>query len=234
MSTSITLAQIEDITEYINAYRRVHQSPPLTWNSTVQTFAQQWAEYLLPTNTLTHSKTTIYGENLAYFRGYGKDIVTLIKLSVDAWYNEHLLYNYTDATFSNATGHFTTLVWKSSKVFGMGIAINQTTGAAIITYNCSPPSNIIGRFAENVLPPIEPTPVPIPGPGPTPIPGPGPTPIPGPGPTPIPVPVPTQCTKDDIIHSLRQLKRAILLKQNQTTIIVKLNNLIYLINACYY
>ena len=79
-----------------------------------------------------HSGNPLYGENLAYFKGYGIDIMTLLKLSIDMWYKEHTLYDYTNPTFSTATGHFTCLVWKKSVKFGMGISISDT-GKVIIS-----------------------------------------------------------------------------------------------------
>ena len=59
-----------------------------------------------------------------------------------------------------ATGHFTQLVWKSSKSLGMGMAAGKHAGqnAYYCTAQYSPPGNIQGQFRENVLnnsPPIE-------------------------------------------------------------------------------
>jgi len=51
--------------------------------------------------------------------------MTLLKLSIDNWYNEIKLYNFKNPGFSNKTDHFTCLVWKSSKSFSIGISINK-------------------------------------------------------------------------------------------------------------
>ena len=112
-----------------------------------------------------HSGNPLYGENLAYFRGYGIDIMTLLKLSIDMWYKEHTLYDYTNPTFSTATGHFTCLVWKNSVKFGMGISISDP-GKVIISMNTSPAGNVLGEFKTNVFPPIAPAPAPAPAPVP--------------------------------------------------------------------
>ena len=145
---------ITEITNYINNYRKLHGAPPLKWDDTICAFSQKWASYLLNNNLFQHSGTPKYGENLAYFGGYGTDILTLFKLAVDMWYNEIKLYDFNNPGFSQGTGHFTCLVWKSSTTFGMGIAINPDTQTVDVVLNTSPPGNVIGEFQQNVLPPI--------------------------------------------------------------------------------
>jgi len=157
---------ITEITNYINNYRKLNSAPPLKWDNTVAAFSQKWSNYLLTNHLFQHSGTQKYGENLAYFGGYGTDILTLLKLAVDMWYNEIKMYDFNNPGFSEATGHFTCLVWKSSTTFGMGISINPSSGTVDIVMNTSPPGNVIGEFAQNVLPsvgtPSPTTPVPVP------------------------------------------------------------------------
>jgi len=198
MSNIITLTpnQQSAVAAYINMYRAKNQAPPLTYNPTITVFSQQWSSYLLSNNLFQHSGTQLYGENLAYFEGYGTDPVALIKLAIDAWYNEISLYNFNSPGFSEATGHFTCLVWLASRDFGIAIAFDPVTTKAVITMNTSPPGNVIGEFQQNVLPLVTlppspvPVPVPVPVPSPTPVPVPSPTPVPVPVPAPVPVPVP--------------------------------------------
>ena len=200
-------AQITEITNYVNAYRIVHQSPPLKWNAAIATFSQQWSYYLNSNNLFQHSSTKLYGENLAMFQGYGSDVMTLLKKSVDNWYAEISAYDFNKPAFSSATGHFTCLVWKNSTDFGMGFSINTTNNLVDITFNTSPPGNVIGKFQQNVLPKIGtvPVPVPVPSPIPVPVPPPVPVPVPAPVPTPIPVPVPAPSNKTQIITNLNYI-----------------------------
>lgn len=174
-SPALTNNQIVGITEYINMYRAKHSAPPLSYNDTIASFSNQWSNYLLSKKLFQHSGTRLYGENLAYFEGYGKDIMTLLKLSIDAWYNEISSYDFNSPKFSDATGHFTCLVWLASTEFGISIALDDVTSKAIITMNTSPPGNVIGQFQQNVLPLVK-IPIPTPTPIPTPIPTPTPTP----------------------------------------------------------
>lgn len=168
----LTPKQISDITNHVNMYRSKNQAPAMIWDSTIATFSQQWSYRLLSTNAFQHSGTRLYGENLAMLEGYGNDIVSLIKKSIDLWYNEISLYDFANPDFSPATGHFTCLVWKSSSNFGIGITIDVLTQKAIIVMNTSPPGNVIGQFQDNVLPlvnlptptPSQPSPFPVPTP----------------------------------------------------------------------
>lgn len=192
-----TYAQKAELTDYVNAYRAKHNSPPLLWDDTISAFAQEYSLYLVTNNLFQHSNKEGYGENLAYFQGYPNEMMTLIKKSIDLWYDEIKLYNFNYPGYSPSTGHFTCLVWKSSTRFGMGYSFNNDTKVVDITMNTAPPGNIIGQFQQNVsqpngtIPQPTPTPYPIPTPSPAPIPYPTPTPIPYPTPTPIPVPTPT-------------------------------------------
>jgi hypothetical protein len=164
--TSLTDEQKIEITEYINQYRKVHQSPNLVWNETIANYSQTWANYLIINNLFQHSGSQLYGENLAYFKGYGNDTITLIKLSIDLWYKEIDYYNFSKPSFSSETGHFTCLVWKNSKTFGIGVSMIDDT--VVVSFNTSPPGNVIGEFEKNVLPKLNDIPLPTPPVVPTP------------------------------------------------------------------
>ena len=163
----LTAEQAKQITNHINNYRSMHSSPNMTYNNSITDFSLNWSSYLLKNKLFEHSNNKSYGENLAYFKGYDESIVALVKRAIDMWYNEIFLYDYKNHGFSSATGHFTTLIWKASIEYGMGVAVNKDTNEVVITMNTSPPGNIIGQFQENVLPKtIEITPTPMPEPEP--------------------------------------------------------------------
>ena len=206
-----TYAQKAELTDYVNAYRAKHNSPPLVWDDTISAFAQEYSLYLVTHNLFQHSNKEGYGENLAYFQGYPNEMMTLIKKSIDLWYDEIKLYNFNYPGYSPSTGHFTCLVWKSSTKFGMGYSFNNDTKVVDITMNTAPPGNIIGQFQQNVSPPNgtiplpTPTPYPIPTPSPTPIPYPTPTPVPIPVPVPAPMPYPTPVPPYDATEDIRRI-----------------------------
>ncbi len=83
-----------------------------------------------------------YGENLAM--GYPSAAA-----SVDAWGDERSEYNYDDPSFSEATGHFTQLVWKDSTQVGCARTLCGSHGWYLV---CEywPRGNVIGQFADEV------------------------------------------------------------------------------------
>ena len=87
---TLTVEQQTEIAAYVNALRAKHQAPPLVWDNSIYSFSQGWSYYLSSNNLFQHSTNNAYGENLAYFQGYGSDPMVLIKLSIDSWYNEVL------------------------------------------------------------------------------------------------------------------------------------------------
>ncbi|KAJ5584714.1 uncharacterized protein N7459_004514 [Penicillium hispanicum] len=90
-----------------NEYRKAHDADPLTWNGTLAEYSHKWASACL----WKHSGGP-YGENLAF--GYPNS-----SAAVAAWGNEEEHYNFKKPTgFTEKTGHFTQLVWRSTTEVG--------------------------------------------------------------------------------------------------------------------
>ncbi|ODQ79720.1 hypothetical protein BABINDRAFT_28095, partial [Babjeviella inositovora NRRL Y-12698] len=128
----------------INAKRALHGVPPLVWNSTMATYANNYGNSAYHCNgVLVHSGGP-YGENLA--AGYST------VGAVEAWYDEIANYNFADPGFSSNTGHFTQLVWKSSTQLGCAYIDCTTIWGEYVICEFAPPGNINGEYAQNVLP----------------------------------------------------------------------------------
>lgn len=127
-----------------NDKRSKHESTgTLEWDDQLANYAQNYADKYDCSGNLQHSHGP-YGENLAV--GYDDEG------TIGAWYDEIKKYNYQDPVFSESTGHFTQMVWKSSTK--VGCASKQCGGSVgeyvVCEYN--PAGNFIGDFAQNVLP----------------------------------------------------------------------------------
>jgi len=125
-----------------NQYRAKHQAADLTWNQTMADFAKT----VSGTCVFKHSGGP-YGENLA--AGYDSP-----SAAITAWYDENTQYDYAAGQFSEATGHFTQLVWKAATQVGCATVTcdgsNNTPGDFLTCeYDTG---NVIGYFVQNVLP----------------------------------------------------------------------------------
>lgn len=106
---SYTIPEIfqDTVLHVSNSYRRNHNATHLIWNETLSDYAQHWAD-----NCQWNHSHGPYGENLAF--GYPN-----ASAAVQAWGDEGALYNYQRPTgFSEATGHFTQLVWRATVEVG--------------------------------------------------------------------------------------------------------------------
>ncbi|XP_060647015.1 Golgi-associated plant pathogenesis-related protein 1 isoform X2 [Drosophila nasuta] len=124
-----------------NKYRSKHGCPSLSLDSGLNSDCKSYAKELADLDTLKHSEGP-YGENLCYT---SSDPVSCVK----DWYNEEKDYDYGKAQYSPSTGHFTQLIWKSSKTLGIGTYTNSK-GISFVVARYKPQGNMAGEFKENV------------------------------------------------------------------------------------
>ncbi|KAI9697588.1 MAG: hypothetical protein M1836_004538 [Candelina mexicana] len=124
-----------------NLYRTQHNASALNWNTTLATYASQHAQ-----NCQFKHSGGPYGENLA--AGYPN-----ATSSVAAWGDERALYNFLHQGFSEATGHFTQVVWKGTRDVGCGRVDcggrNEVPGWYVVC-EYYPPGNVEGGYVQNV------------------------------------------------------------------------------------
>jgi uncharacterized protein YkwD len=138
---------MQAVLDETNRYRAMHQAPPLTWSSTLAGEAQSWADRCV----FEHS-TMGNGENLYAASGSFNGAT-----AVTSWYDEIKSYNFNDPGFGMDTGHFTQLVWKSTRQVGCAVKFcsylaDAFSDAYFLVCEYSPPGNMQGEFAQNVLP----------------------------------------------------------------------------------
>lgn len=125
-----------------NTYRAQNQAGPLTWSTTLASYAQEHASGCVFEHT-----GGPYGEKLA--AGYGS-----IQASIDAWYDEQSEYNFNDPGFSESTGHFTQVVWVGSSQLGCAWVECNTASTPGYYLMCEYENagNVLGEFPQNVFP----------------------------------------------------------------------------------
>lgn len=153
-SSASSLSSFESaILEETNTKRALHSAPALTWNTTLAQYAADYAASNFDCDNvkLVHSGGP-YGENLA--AGYVGGAAP-----VDAWYDEISDYDFSNPGYSSATGHFTQLVWVSTKQMGCARVMCDNAWRQYTICEYSPAGNVVGTtaaltakyFSENVL-----------------------------------------------------------------------------------
>ncbi|KPI45948.1 Protein PRY2 [Cyphellophora attinorum] len=144
-----------------NFYRYLHSAPFLTYNTSLATFAQSYSTKCIWAHNPELGSLN-YGENLA--RGYAN-----LTAGIDAWYNEVTEFDYDfdkdDPTgFTEATGHFTQLVWRDTVSVGCGwtdCGGENGVDGVIVVCDYYPAGNVLmnggadggkALFVSNVLP----------------------------------------------------------------------------------
>lgn len=124
-----------------NFFRWQHNASFVSWNASLASYAATYAANCIWSHS--HGPQG-YGENLAM--GYND-----MTRAVDAWGNERDLYTFSPPDkvtgFSEDTGHFTQLVWKTTTTVGCAAQIcNGRGGVAGYMVVCEywPPGNVVG------------------------------------------------------------------------------------------
>lgn len=131
-----------------NFYRYEHNASYMYWNETLAKYAQSYSEKCV----WQHSHGS-YGENLA--QGFRN-----VTAAVEAWGDERKDYDFSNSNptgFTEETGHFTQLVWKTTQATGCGwTECAGKNGVAGIFLVCEywPAGNVVGQnnyfFKKNV------------------------------------------------------------------------------------
>ncbi|CAH8433439.1 unnamed protein product [Heterobilharzia americana] len=141
----------EAIAEH-NRLRALHGCPPITYDESLARDAQKWAENLSRIRTLKHSISDYYGENLASAMSSSLAEMNGVQ-ATQRWYDEIKYHNF-QGQFSSQSGHFTQVVWKSTRRAGFGIKHTDDGKHVYIVGRYAPRGNVNGQFIENVPRPI--------------------------------------------------------------------------------
>nr|ABO09815.1 venom allergen-like protein 14 [Schistosoma mansoni] len=128
---------------------KVNGQPPaeymskLKWNYDLAQQAQSLASYCILRQGKPRSKKfTWVGQNIAFF--------STINSAVDAWFNEHKLYNYSVNNCPKCV-HYKQMVWAKTTDIGCGVANCQRYGLSVVCYY-GPGGNWINEKPYKVKP----------------------------------------------------------------------------------
>ena len=115
----------------------------LAWSDKLAADAKTWADHLATTGEFVHDTehlpTLGEGENLAA----GKEQPSIVH-GIQGWIAEKNSYQgLPSATGTNVTGHYTQMVWNTTKEVGCATATSTVRDILVCRYN--PPGNIMGQ-----------------------------------------------------------------------------------------
>lgn len=140
-----------------NSKRAMHRARPLTWDRSLAEKAEEWAIQIANNDKMEHAPWSGAGENLYVAANSGGKLSTC-KDAVKAWYEEVSDYPFRDPPNTIwdlpgvQIGHFTQVVWKSTRKVGVAIATIKR-GFWTKTYivaRYTPPGNFNGQFRQQV------------------------------------------------------------------------------------
>jgi pathogenesis-related protein 1 len=140
--------------DFHNKVRADVKVEPLIWSVELAAYAQEWAEYLIAKEggrKIYHrsdvlGKRKFVGENIYWVTTTIKGRNYNSSDAVRSWYDEIKYYDYKindTKEEGKETGHYTQLVWSSTKSVGMGIAKNDWITIIVADYD--PPGNWVGQ-----------------------------------------------------------------------------------------
>ncbi|KAF5624354.1 PR-1 [Fusarium sp. NRRL 52700] len=137
-SSSLTADQQKAL-DLHNEARKAVGNGPLSWDDSLVSGAQEWADHLAQLGSLQHSGGPD-GENL--YMGSGSNPFAS---AVEAFLSEKSQYNGEAISGSNymSFGHYTQCIWKTTTKVGMAVA-KDSSGASWVVARYQKPGNMIG------------------------------------------------------------------------------------------
>ena len=131
--------KLEGLTDAHNAVRKQVGVAPLRWSRALARHAQSWADRLAVNDcALKHRPSDKYGENLFW----SSQPATASEV-VAEWASEAAHYDRRTNRCKATCGHYTQVVWATTKSLGCGAA--PCGGGEVWVCNYDPPGNIVGR-----------------------------------------------------------------------------------------
>jgi hypothetical protein len=136
------------MTEAFNAHNLWRQKwgvAPLQWNSELAQRAQNYANHLASTGTFEHGDKNGVGQNLWMgTSGFYSGTQMVESWGDEAkWYHDGTFPNVSTTGDSSKVGHFTQLIWRSTREVGCGLS--RGGGNDVLVCDYYPPGNFMGQ-----------------------------------------------------------------------------------------
>jgi len=122
-----------------NAVRARVGMPPLGWSGRLAAHAKGWADTLLARRQFVHTPNSPYGQNLYEIRSATASPAQV----VNAWASESRNYDYASNRCRGVCGHYTQIIWRTTKQVGCAVA--RGGGREVWVCDYDPPGNWTGQ-----------------------------------------------------------------------------------------
>jgi pathogenesis-related protein 1 len=113
--------------------------PPLQWSGKLAAYSQKWANSLITKDRAGHNSKSPYGENILV-----TSLGSTPSMTVAEWASESQDYTYRNNACNGDCGHYTQLVWRSTRQVGCAMAHNSQREIWVCSYD--PPGNFNGEW----------------------------------------------------------------------------------------
>jgi len=132
-----------------NKRRQAGGSPNLSWSTKLANSAQQWANQMASSCSMSHSGKHGVGENVAY--GYSS-----VAAVMQAWADsEKPNYNPSSHTCSGMCGHYTQVMWRMTNLVGCATANSRCDGRPMWVCQYIRPGNCNGYNWQSTSSPCQ-------------------------------------------------------------------------------
>ena len=142
----------EGILTEINQIRELHQVPELISSGDIDSIAQAFANKLAKTGVLDYSNNSYKGSELGEILFYNEIGEIDTESVIDTWYKDSKDFRYNNSNYNPEATPFAQLVWKSTKLIGIGFSKDEKGGTFIVA-NFFPTGNVANQYSFNVFPP---------------------------------------------------------------------------------
>lgn len=134
----------------INQIRKLHQVPELISSPDIDSISQAFANKIAKKGELDYSNNKYKGSELGEILFYNEVGECDTDSVIDFWYQYHKDFRYNQK--NQEANPFSQLVWKKSKLIGIGFA-KDARGGTYIVANFYPAGNVTDQYSYNVFPP---------------------------------------------------------------------------------
>ena len=142
----------EGIITSINQIRELHQVPELILSADIDSIAQAYANKLAKVGILEYSNNSYKGAELGEILFYNEVGEINTDTVIEDWYKDEKDFRFNNSNYNPEATPFAQLVWKSTKLIGIGFSKDEKGGTFIVA-NFYPPGNVADQYTFNVFPP---------------------------------------------------------------------------------